>query len=289
MYNESFTDMVQPIADFIVWWESLINHEKSSAEALYDYNRVLGETTKGHRELAIVATERSTWPDIEAATIAVTRKTIEYTDTLSRLSGHTKNLYLTSADTWSNIRREITGTSQLWEKSDKEALDRNADIQFSLYQTADAVVSLGTAYQDTGEKAERAAWKMVDALNLFKDALVLPNVALESVTQATQGNAAAFQSIGNFGNLSSDQLRSLGRSTQLFTPQGLIGVNQLARQNQVPLSQQTVNPAATGGQPLTIIIEGSETAKLAGVIRAEERDYKNRSVQSLSSLSRGVS
>ena len=135
-----------------------------------------------------------------------------------------KDLYKTGKNTWSNLTREIKHNASVWERSDTAALDRNAQIQFSLYQTAEAVQNLGGAYQMMGEQGKQAFDGVVNSMNLFKDAIQLSTGAPQSVTETMQSNAQAFSAIGNFRNLSSNQLRALAnQTTGIFGAQGILG------------------------------------------------------------------
>lgn len=100
------------------------------------------------------------------------------------------------------------------------------------------------------------------------------------------GRAMASISSGlNFQGLDMDTLLSLARSTGIFDASGILGLIQLARANQLPISQQTgagtsAQGAGYAGQqsaiPLTLVIEGAETARLAAVMRAEDLAYEQQ-------------
>lgn len=267
---------VEGIAEDINNLEAVTAETQRMTEASKEYNRGLGEITKSARIMGDVLTGHSVLPDATAATIELTKKTVDYGDAILRTTDTTKYFYQIGQNAWTNLNREVASGTDAWRRSNAAILTDIHDVQFNLYQTGTAVAQLGTRAQQMGNTTTEALQKITGAAPAAIQAL---NAVAQSAYIAKASISAGLQQQG-FNAVSPDVLSSLARSNGVFTTGGLIGLTQIARQNQQPIAQQTgasiSQQGALSGQPITIIIDGVETAKLAAVIRAENQGFSRR-------------
>ena len=126
--------------------------------------------------------------------------------------------------------------------------------------------------------------------SLFPDIVEWAGIATKSIDSMNTALINTSAAIANAGNGLQSFGGFAGQQTTLQSFGGFAGQQTILQSfggtaRQQIASQNYNNQMQATAQPVTIIIEGSETAKLAGVIRSENRDYASRTVQNLSSLS----
>ena len=162
--------------------------------------------------------------------------------------------------------RQIKDVAALGVKPFQDAIDL----------AAKAIEKLGIISHEQSVWPEMVGWiHSADAsVQEFNTSLSQANRAMASVSEG-------LAKVG-FGGMDSDTLRSLSRTTGVFNAQGLIGLQKLARQNQVSVAQQsqTASPSAFAATTqavlpthITLNVDGEA---LTGIITTKQREQASR-------------
>ena len=267
--------LYRPFVDVAINWDKISDGTKRSLELTKEYNRTLGQTTKGTRELAIEAFQRSTWPGIFEHTLEVNKAAMGYGDTLIGLTDTTDFLYKTAKNTWTNLFREVDSGNQLWQRSFDNIRDDSLTLSYNLYQTADAVTNGLYSLATYGSAAEETLDKVAKKSQEVAEATVQTAAGIAAITAAQASISEGLLQTG-FTGLSASQLSSLTRTTGVFDARGLANLTTLARTQQQPIAQQAgaaINMATTLPSHIILNVDGEQ---LTAIVTRKQQDRARR-------------
>ncbi len=260
--NREFMKDLDTVVDHLGW--SLVDKLAGAVNTVKDAVINLGKE----------AMYSSVFPDLIEITKDATKVLNNYGTEYDTVTGKTKFLYQTGANTWSNINREIQTGTDRWVSDNQRVAKSAEDVEFQLYQTGDAIRALAGEYGNF-EIQRFKALSEADIIvhDVFANAVKLKNLAGEFVTQALAGNTA----LGQVG--------ITDIASNLLTSQGLISQQQAARsnpQNGLPQMQTGGVPAPIqGGMPqsmnVTLVMGDQEVGNLVGVIEDRQQQNDTRS------------
>lgn len=154
------------------------------------------KVTAAGKELGDEMMYNSVLPDITAGTIEATDKIVEYGKSMAGLTGHLDSIYQTGTNTFSNLKKDVKTYHQEFERGNAKASSSQEAVQFNLYQTADAIQSVGSAFSQMGNNAAYAGSQAAQAIAAkAAQAIQIPNTSAQFVENAMSGNAASIAAI----------------------------------------------------------------------------------------------
>jgi len=271
------TDIFEDITDAIYGVNQAAEDMNDVIARAGDIGQALGDTMVYHSVL----------PDITKATIEATRKTVEWGESYAGLTGHTKELYRTGQNTFSNLKKEVESYHQVFERSEAKALSAAHETQFALYQTADIYANtLTPAVVDYTTRNQ----KLLALQNQINEAYAksLPTFGdQEAVNTTMAGTGKALGTIGNFKNLSVADLTNLSRSGVLG-PSGMMAAENAKNDilNKEFQAQTTDAYQEAKTMNVTVVAGDQEIMNLVGRIDTAKREQQQRT---FGSQGRGLS
>lgn len=257
-------------------YSDMPNEIYKSNEAIDEFVNGIHSATEAGEEMGDVYYGHSILPNIEKGMIQIIDKTLEYNNTLAQtmgradefgqsiatVAGHTKYLYQTSENTWSNINREIQRGTDRWHLAYNRQLKDAKDVEFQLYQTADAVANLGIAYTGMAQEAGKTLRDLaVVTHDIWKDATTIPDTTSAIVAQATAQNQAA------------GPINLSGVSGNILSATGLMQQARAAR-SQTPVTTPTAN--VTNINISTVAVdETSKNRLVRDITRTQSQQARN--------------
>lgn len=256
------------------FWQDLTKDSASAKMSFDEFAKSIRDAEKAGEKLGDTMVYHSVLPDIQTELDKATAK-------LEKFGGSTKDLYQTGENTWTNLKREVDETMTAWELQDGYAMNRQKDLQFNLYETADKVANLGYAYQRTGQEAERAA----DSIQQT----VVAAEKLQAVAGGTSPRPAKNMTAEQWQSLSPETIQSLWNTTGLFNASGLLGVGeyQQSRAFEERFGNEGVSQAARETQsqtPINVTLQmgDQEIGRIHTILKDRDLQEQRRSLGSQS-------